>query len=74
MTRIPTEADNSSEFRYREPVIDERTLVVSISQSGETADTLAGMELAARYGAKQITLANNLGSQASRVAQTQRSC
>ena len=68
MTRIPTEADNSSEFRYREPVIDERTLVVSISQSGETADTLAGMELAARHGAKQITLANNLGSQASRVA------
>ena len=68
MTRIPTEADNSSEFRYRQPVIDERTLVVSVSQSGETADTLAGMELAARHGAKQITLANNLGSQASRVA------
>ena len=68
MARIPSEVDNSSEFRYREPVIDERTLVVSISQSGETADTLAAMDLAARYGAKQVTLANNPGSQASRVA------
>ena len=68
LARIPSEVDNSSEFRYREPVIDERTLVVSISQSGETADTLAAMDLAARYGAKQVTLANNPGSQASRVA------
>ena len=73
MTRIPTEADNSSEFRYRQPVIDERTLVVSISQSGETADTLAGMELAARYGAKQITLANNPVLRPP-VSQTKRSC
>ena len=68
IARIPSEVDNSSEFRYREPVIDERTLVVSISQSGETADTLAAMDLAAQYGAKQVTLANNPGSQASRVA------
>ena len=68
IARIPSEVDNSSEFRYREPVIDERTLVVSISQSGETADTLAAMDLAARHGAKQVTLANNPGSQASRVA------
>ena len=65
---VPSEVDNSSEFRYREPVIDERTLVVSISQSGETADTLAGMELAARRGAKQATFVNNPGSQATRVA------
>ena len=68
LARIPSEVDNSSEFRYREPVIDERTLVVSISQSGETADTLAAMDLAARHGAKQVTLANNPGSQAGRVA------
>ena len=68
IARIPSEVDNSSEFRYRDPVIDERTLVVSISQSGETADTLAAMELAAQYSAKQVTLANNPGSQASRVA------
>ncbi len=68
LARIPSEVDNSSEFRYREPVIDERTLVISISQSGETADTLAAMDLAARNGAKQVTLANYPGSQASRVA------
>ena len=68
LARIPSEVDNSSEFRYREPVIDERTLVVSISQSGETADTLAAMDLAARRGAKQVTLVNNPGSQATRVA------
>ncbi len=68
LARIPSEVDNSSEFRYREPVIDERTLVVSISQSGETADTLAAMDIAARYGAKQVTLVNNVGSQAAQVA------
>ncbi len=68
LARIPSEVDNSSEFRYREPVIDERTLVVSISQSGETADTLAAMDIAARYGAKQVTLVNNAGSQAAQVA------
>ena len=68
MTRLPTEIDNSSEFRYREPVIDDRTLVISISQSGETADTLAGMDLASRRGAKQITLTNYPGTQAARVA------
>ena len=68
LARVPSEVDNSSEFRYRDPVINERTLVVSISQSGETADTLAAMDLAARHGAKQVTLANNPGSQAGRVA------
>ncbi len=68
LARIPSEVDNSSEFRYRDPVIDERTLVVSISQSGETADTLAAMDIAARHGAKQVTLVNNPGSQATRVA------
>ncbi len=68
LARIPSEVDNSSEFRYRDPVIDERTLVISISQSGETADTLAAMDLAARQGAKQVTLVNNPGSQATRVA------
>ena len=68
MTRLPTEVDNASEFRYREPVIDDRTLVVSVCQSGETADTLAGMELASVRGAKQITLTNYPGTQATRVA------
>ena len=68
LARIPSEVDNSSEFRYREPVIDGRTLLVSVSQSGETADTLAAMEIASTYGAKQVTLVNNPGSQATQVA------
>jgi glucosamine--fructose-6-phosphate aminotransferase (isomerizing) len=68
LARIPAEADNSSEFRYRDPVIDDKTLVVSISQSGETADTLAAMEEAARKGASQITLCNYAGTQTTRVA------
>jgi glucosamine--fructose-6-phosphate aminotransferase (isomerizing) len=65
---IPTEVDNSSEFRYRDPVIDEHTLVVSISQSGETADTLAAMDEATAKGARQITLCNYEGTQTTRVA------
>ena len=68
LTRIPAEADNSSEFRYRDPVIDDRTLVVSLSQSGETADTLAAMEEATRKGARQITLCNYEGTQTTRIA------
>ena len=68
LARIAAEADNSSEFRYREPVIDERTLLVTMSQSGETADTLAAMEEAARKGARQITLCNYPGTQTTRIA------
>ncbi len=66
---IPTEVDNASEFRYRDPIVDGHTLVVSVSQSGETADTLAAMEEVARKGAPQITVCNIEGSQASRLAQ-----
>ncbi|MBI4312496.1 MAG: glutamine--fructose-6-phosphate transaminase (isomerizing) [Chloroflexi bacterium] len=65
---IPAEADNASELRYRGPILDDRTLVVSVSQSGETADTLAAMEEAARQGAKQITICNVEGSQSTRMA------
>ena len=68
LARIPSEADNASEFRYRDPVIDERTLVVSISQSGETADTLAAMEQAGRNRAPQLTLCNFEGPQTTRIA------
>ena len=68
LARIQAEADNASEFRYRDPVIDRHTLVVSVCQSGETADTLAAMELAARKGAKQVTLCNYEGTQATRIA------
>ena len=69
LARIPAEADNSSEFRYRDPVIDRRTLVVSVCQSGETADTLAAMEEASNKGARQITLCNYDGTQTTRVAE-----
>ena len=68
LARVPAEVDNSSEFRYRDPAIDRRTLVVSVSQSGETADTLAAMEEATRKGARQITLCNYPGTQSTRVA------
>ena len=63
LARIPSEYDNSSEFRYRSPVLDSRTLVVSVCQSGETVDTLAAMELAGELGAPQITLCNYPGTQ-----------
>ena len=68
LARIPCEYDNSSEFRYRSPVLDERTLVVSVCQSGETVDTLAAMELAMEAGAPQITLGNYPGTQTTRIA------
>ena len=68
LARIPCEYDNSSEFRYRDPVLDEDTLVVSVCQSGETVDTLAAMELAADSGAPQITLCNYPGTQTTRIA------
>ena len=66
--RIPAEVDNSAEFRYRGPVLDEHTLVISISQSGETVDTLAGMEEARRAGCPQVTICNTPGAQATRIA------
>ena len=68
LARIPSEVDNSSEYRYRNPIVDERTLVISVSQSGETADTLSAMETAAQRGARQLTLCNIEGAQSSRVA------
>ena len=66
--RIPAEVDNAAEFRYREPVLDEHTLVVSVSQSGETVDTLWAMEQARSSGCPQITICNTPGSQGTRVA------
>ena len=68
ITRIPVEADIASEFRYRDPIIDEHTFVLSISQSGETADTLAAMDEARKRGAMVYSIVNAIGSQAMRVA------
>jgi glucosamine--fructose-6-phosphate aminotransferase (isomerizing) len=66
--RIPVEVDIASEFRYRNPLVSGRTLFISITQSGETADTLAAMREAKRLGAKTLTICNVIGSTASREA------
>src|SRR5260370_6228468 len=59
---IPSEVEYASEFRYRNPIVDDRTLVVGISQSGETADTLAALREAKRRGARTLGLVNVVGS------------
>jgi glucosamine--fructose-6-phosphate aminotransferase (isomerizing) len=62
MARIPVEVEYASEFRYRNPVVDEHTLVIGVSQSGETADTLAAIREAKRRGARTIGVVNGVGS------------
>ena len=62
MARLPVEVEYASEFRYRNPVVDPHTLVIGISQSGETADTLAAIREAKRRGARTIGLVNVVGS------------
>jgi glucosamine--fructose-6-phosphate aminotransferase (isomerizing) len=64
--RIPVEVQCSSEFRYGDPIIDEETLCVAITQSGETADTLAGVREARERGAKVIAITNVVGSRVTR--------
>jgi glutamine---fructose-6-phosphate transaminase (isomerizing) len=66
--RVPVEMDIASEYRYRNPVIGPDDLVIGISQSGETADTLAAMRLARENGAKVLAVTNVMGSQATREA------
>ena len=68
IARIPAEVVIASEFRYSDPIIDQRTAVLAISQSGETADTLAAMEEARRKGAVLWSIVNAIGSQAMRLA------
>jgi glucosamine--fructose-6-phosphate aminotransferase (isomerizing) len=68
LSGLPAEAESASEFRYRDPYIGPKTLVVSIGQSGETADTIAAMQLVRDKGAKLVTICNSEGSQASRIA------
>ena len=65
---IPVEVDIASEFRYRHLIINDRVLTISISQSGETADTLAGIRLAKKLGSKIITICNVVGSTMTREA------
>src|SRR5205807_616740 len=66
--RVPVEMDVASEYRYRNPVVGPGDLVVGISQSGETADTLAAMRLARERGATVLAVTNVMGSQATRDA------
>ena len=63
---IPVSVDVSSEFRYRNPLLDKNTLVIAVSQSGETADTLAGIKEAKKYGVRVLSICNVLGSSLTR--------
>ena len=68
LCRIQTEVDIASEFRYRDPLVDKNTLCIYISQSGETADTIAALKLAKSKGAKTLAVANVIGSSITREA------
>jgi len=68
IARIPVEVDVASEFRYREPILSKNSVVLAISQSGETADTLAAMEEGKKRGAIVWSIVNVIGSQAMRIA------
>jgi len=68
IARIPVEMEIGSEFRYQDPIVDENTVVLAISQSGETADTLAAMEEGRSRGATLWSIVNAIGSQAMRIA------
>ena len=68
LCRIPTEVDIASEFRYRDPIVDNKTLCIFLSQSGETADTIAALKLSKEKGAKTIAITNVIGSSITREA------
>jgi len=68
LARVRVEVDYGSEFRYRDPLLDEKTLFLAVTQSGETVDTLAAMDKAREAGIKTLTIVNVMGSEASRVA------
>ncbi len=68
LCKISTEVEIASEFRYKDPLVDEKTLCIFISQSGETADTIAALKLAKSKGAKTLAMANVIGSSITREA------
>ena len=68
LTKIPVETDLASEFRYRDPIVDEHTLMIIISQSGETADTIAAMKEAKSKGAHVLAIVNVVGSTIAKLA------
>jgi glucosamine--fructose-6-phosphate aminotransferase (isomerizing) len=69
LARLPVEVDYGSEYRYRDPLIDERYMALGISQSGETADTLSAMEAAKERGASLLAICNVVGSQITRICE-----
>jgi glucosamine--fructose-6-phosphate aminotransferase (isomerizing) len=69
IARLPVEVDYGSEYRYRNPIVDDRVLAVGISQSGETADTVSAMETARDHGAHLFCVCNVQGSQATRISE-----
>ena len=68
LCKIPTEVDIASEFRYRDPLVDDKTLCIFISQSGETADTIAALKLCKEKGGKTLAISNVIGSSITREA------
>jgi glucosamine--fructose-6-phosphate aminotransferase (isomerizing) len=68
LARVPVEVDYGSEFRYRDPIINGDTLVLAITQSGETVDTLAAMQEARQKGARLVSIVNVIGSMAQRIS------
>ena len=66
--RVPVEVEIASEFRYKEPIMDENSFVIIVSQSGETADTIAAMREAKKRGAYVLAIANVVGSTIAREA------
>jgi glucosamine--fructose-6-phosphate aminotransferase (isomerizing) len=68
LARVPVDVDYGSEFRYRTPLVNDRTLAIAITQSGETADTLGALREAKRHGARSIAICNVVGSMATREA------
>ena len=68
LARVPVEVDYGSEFRYRDPIIEEDTLILAITQSGETVDTLAAMQEGREKGARMVSIVNVIGSMAQRTS------
>ena len=68
LAKIPVEVEYASEFRYRHPILDKNTLVIAISQSGETADTIAALKEAKNHGVKTLSICNVMGSSITRIS------
>ncbi len=69
LARLPVDVDYASEYRYRSPIVSERTLAIAITQSGETADTIAALREARALGARTLAICNAVGSQITRAAE-----